>query len=352
LNRSGGTFSGTLTGGGSSFNAGQEFTYQFNVPSGKPSLNVGLLLPDADYGLEGFLVDPNGQPLDAQTTANDNLAPGRTMQFFRRTPQGGLWTLVVLVALPVDGAHLSEPFVGSVGFSAPAITSSGLPESRHTVLVAGQPSTATITVTNTGNIAKDFFADARLRKRADLALLGNDVNNVAMPLSLAAQPNWLVPPGTDSLTVGAQGTAPITLELAWAFGDPDVVGRSSGDSAVANISAPEVAPGFFFGLPEATGPFASATGAKVNLAAIADTNQFDSAVSSSTGDAWAQSVDATAPYSPLTLAPGQSGTITLTITPNAPKGTIVHGFVGVDTLNLATVSGDELAKIPYTYKVG
>src|SRR6185437_9587992 len=95
LNGGGGTFSGTLTGGGSSFNQGQEFTYQFNVPAGKPTLNVGLVLPDPDYGLEGFLVDPNGQPLDAQTTANDNLAPGRTMQFFRRTPQAGLWTLVV-----------------------------------------------------------------------------------------------------------------------------------------------------------------------------------------------------------------------------------------------------------------
>ena len=50
--------------------------------------------------------------------------------------------------------------------------------------------------------------------------------------------------------------------------------------------------------------------------------------------------------------PGQKGTVTLTITPNAPKGTVVHGFIGVDTLNLATASGDDLVNIPYTYKVG
>ena len=31
---------------------------------------------------------------------------------------------------------------------------------------------------------------------------------------------------------------------------------------------------------------------------------------------------------------------------------MVRGFVGVDTLNLATVSGDELTQIPYAYKVG
>jgi len=89
-----------------------------------------------------------------------------------------------------------------------------------------------------------------------------------------------------------------------------------------------------------------------DLAAVANTNPFDPAVTSTSGDVWAQSVNASAPYSPLTLGPGQKGTITLTITPNAPKGTVVHGFMGVDTLNLATASGDELVNIPYTYKVG
>ena len=31
---------------------------------------------------------------------------------------------------------------------------------------------------------------------------------------------------------------------------------------------------------------------------------------------------------------------------------MVSGFIGVDTLNLGTLSGDELVNIPYTYKVG
>ena len=90
----------------------------------------------------------------------------------------------------------------------------------------------------------------------------------------------------------------------------------------------------------------------MNLAAVAITNPFDWAVTSSTGDAWAQAINASAPYTPLTLAPGQSGTITLTITPNAPKGTVVHGFIAMDTFNQATSRGDELINIPYTYKVG
>jgi hypothetical protein len=90
----------------------------------------------------------------------------------------------------------------------------------------------------------------------------------------------------------------------------------------------------------------------VNLAAVANTNPFDPAVSASSGDAWAQSVDANANYTPLSLGPGESGTITLTITPNAPKGTVVRGFIGVDTFSLVTPAGDELINIPYTYKVG
>src|SRR5262249_15467104 len=49
ITSSGGSFAGTLTGGGSYLAFGQEFTYQFNVPVGEPSLNVGIRLPDPDY---------------------------------------------------------------------------------------------------------------------------------------------------------------------------------------------------------------------------------------------------------------------------------------------------------------
>jgi subtilisin family serine protease len=352
LSPSGGSFAGTLTGGGNSFFAGQEFTYQFNVMGNRPSLNVGIQLADSDYSLAGFLIDPNGEPLDIQTTAYNNFGPGGTMQFFHGSPAPGRWTLVLDVFLPVDGAHLSEPFTGNISFTAPSVTSSGIPNSPGTVLPAGKPVTATITVTNTGNISKDFFADPRLNGKVPQELLGFDVNNVSLPLSLSVQPNWLVPTNTNALEVAAQGTVPITMDVVQQFGDPDVLGASFGNDSVAALAAPEIAPTFWVAHPEATGPFTTATTGKVNLAAVANTNPFDSAVTSTSGDAWAQTVNASAPYTPLTLVPGQTGTITLTFTPNAPKGTVVRGFIGVDTLNLATASGDELINIPYTYKVG
>jgi hypothetical protein len=348
LGSAGGTFAGTLTGGAVPGSAGQTFTWQFKVPRGAPSLNAAIHLADPDYGLTGYLVDPNGQPLDEQANA------GRDMQFFKGAPQAGVWTLTLGVSAPVSGAHLREPFTGAITFAPVPVTSSGVPSSPRTKLEAGRPTTAQIQITNTGSVPKDFFADARLKRRVPQVLLGAGINDVGLPLSLAAQPNWLVPTRTDSLTVLAQGTVPITLEASYFSGDPDVGGVSFGNAAVARVIAPELAPGCYFGLPEPTGPFGPdgvGAGAAVDLAAVAHMNPFDSDVSASSGDLWQQSVDATAPYSPLTLAPGQTGTITLTITPSGKHGKQVRGFVDVDTFNFGSLSGDEVTTIPYRYKI-
>jgi hypothetical protein len=374
ITSAGGSFAGTLTGDGvpgttggagnpGTFTAGggQELTYQFYVPAGEPSLNVGIKLRDSDYAIEGDLIDPHGEPLDLQSTTNDAITPGQTMQFFHRTPEPGLWTVSVVTTGAVDGTHLSEPFTGAISFTPPTVTSSGLPNSAGTVLPAGQPVTASIKVTNSGNATKDFLADPRLNGLAPLQLLGSTVPNgqpttatmsVPEPLPGGITPHWVVPPDTSELIGVAKATLPITFDINSDDNDPEELGATVGDDSVATLVTPEVAPGQEWAAPVPTCPCAAPVSGTTTLTGVAITNPFATAISASTGDIWAQTVNASAPYTPLTLAPGQSGTITLTITPNAPKGTVVRGFIAVDTYNSATFSGDELINIPYTYTVG
>jgi hypothetical protein len=200
--------------------------------------------------------------------------------------------LSLVVYTAIDGTHLSEPFTANISFSPPNITPHGLPNSTQIHLPAGQPTTATITVVNTGNINKGFFADARPNNRTSLTLAGSDVSAVPLPLSPVEQPNWRVPTHSDALVVQAQATAPIVMDVASHFGDPDILGEMlAGNGSLATIAAqPEIAPGLFFTFTEPLGPF-PLTGIggspSVNLIAAVTTNPFDSTVIASTGDKWA-----------------------------------------------------------------
>lgn len=374
ISGSGGSFAGTLTGdavsgttdgggpGTGTAGGGQEFTYQFYVPPGEPSLNVALQLRDSDYILQGGLIPPFEQGLDLQSTANNANGPGSTMQFFRRTPVPGLWTVSFVTTGAIDGAHLSEPFTGSISFKAPSVTASGLPDSATTTLPAGQPVTATVSVADTGNIAKDYFADPRLNQQAQLNLLGtNTVGSTSFtdatltvpePVPGNVNPHFLVPTDTTKLVGTALSTLPLSMDFNSDDNDPEEQAVSSGNNAVATETSPEVAPGQQWVAPEPQGPFSGPVSGTSKVTVVATANAFDSAITSSTGDAWQLAVNANAPYTPLTLTPGQSGTITLTITPNAPKGTVVSGFIAVDTFNKGTTSGDEIINIPYEYTVG
>jgi hypothetical protein len=75
-------------------------------------------------------------------------------------------------------------------------------------------------------------------------------------------------------------------------------------------------------------------------------------VASSTGNIWSALEGLTATYSPLVLAPGQAGDITVTFTSTGNKGDLVAGFLAVETFNFNTISSDQVARIPYSYRVG
>ncbi len=89
----------------------------------------------------------------------------------------------------------------------------------------------------------------------------------------------------------------------------------------------------------------------------AQTKAFDSAVTSSAGDLWLSATNPANSFSPVTVNPGQTVTINVTITPNASSGTVVSGDLYVDNFisgvpPYAQLSGDELAALPYEYTVG
>jgi hypothetical protein len=321
----GGTFRGVLTGGnGRPIFGGQTLAFQLDVPAGKPALDLALTLRDPDYNLTGLLVDPSGEPVDVQSTAP--IGPGGTvaftdaMQLFHRAPRAGRWAVVLVLNPPV-----------------------------------GRPATATVAVTNTGVSRKAYFLDPRLRRRGALALLGLTPTTVLLPMQGGQPPPvFLVPPDTGQLAAVAIATDRVQIDVAPTFGSPDLEGVSFADASVAVVSAPEVAPGLWFAAPTPVGPF-PASGAPPEAAAVAaavETNLFDTSVTPDTGDLWLSSIVASAPYRPLVLEPGQSGTMTVTITPAAPRGTVVSGFLEIDTFAPSTASGDEVATIPYTYRVG
>ena len=52
------------------------------------------------------------------------------------------------------------------------------------------------------------------------------------------------------------------------------------------------------------------------------------------------------------LAPHATCTVTITITPTAAKGRVVTGHLGVQTLDPFEGTTNELASLPYAYRVG
>jgi len=398
-------FNGTLTGGNArSDSPGQTLTYQFDVPAGLHDLDLGLAITDTNYNLQGVLVDPTGLPLDVQSTVTGTVTTNgdpqtrqdtgdtNTMQFFRRNPQPGRYTFVLLINNTISGLQTSLPFTATLSYNGVSVQAPDLPNSAGTILAQGAAVAVPVTVTNTGNTTKDFFADPRLSRYAQLSLGGPQVS---VPLTISSFPLFFVPSEAKNLTIVAQSsapTAPISMDILGdngappngfakpqnqETGAPDIEAASFFDplsgnyTAVASASYPEVPFGYWIAAPTLAGPYSDPglRRSTVQLGASVNARQFDAGADSSTGDKFIAAladfgVNLGLPthYTPLTLAPGQTGVITVTLTPNAAPGTTVKGFVYVDAFNvnssgaaagtLVTGSGDELRALPYAYTVG
>jgi len=380
----GGSFSGTLAGS-NGLTPAQIATYAFTVPAGLRDLNLSLSDQDASNQLFGYLVDPNGLPVNQQSNIA-SIDPKtfaasfvNTIQFFRRDPLPGVYRFI-LQNNGATGGLTANPFTVNVAFNTVNVTSSGVPNSPSATLPYSQPTTIQVNVTNTGNSTKDFFVEPRLTQNATFAVRRTVV--ITDPAAQFAAPGAPLPPAafvpTESSAVAATASAsvPIRFELdnnetntpnvpSVSAPGPDASGNYT---ASASFSAPPAAPttggaptsavpsGLYVVIPSQVGPFTGpAAPVTVAITGSITTQRPDANATTSSGDP-----EFAASYTPLTLAPGQSGTITVTFFPTRRSGTVVQGnlYVNAATGNTGALGGtitdpvDELVAIPYQYTVG
>ena len=376
-----GTFSGVLTGGnGRSPGEGQVAAYSFKVPS-NPSvplrdIDVDVTLAnDPANQVSGYLVAPDGETTgygSSYLTTGFNSggvpveSPTRQLSLYTSDPVPGVWTLIVDFTSPVPGNELSDPFSGQIRFNTVSFNRGALPDSPSVSLSHGKPVSYKITVHDTGAAPENVFLDPRLSTLKSYPLQPqNQVAGVRVPIPGSVNPpEWIVPTMTQSVSASASSVSssvPVMFDFGPFPGDPDEA-SPTGLTAIASYplgrADSPVTPGLWSAVPTGIGPYPAGGAAvtTVNAAMTAVTRQFDTSASPSTGDFWRFAVSplaASASYDLLTVEPGQTQTISLTVTPSAPAGTVVRGTIYVDDFvdSLQFLSGSQLAALPYAYTV-
>jgi hypothetical protein len=362
ISATGGSFTGTITGGNGRAGVGPYQTYEFDVPRGAGNISLNLRTADSGDLLEGLLVDPNGMQLSVQPNADVNGVQQDGMTLSHYSPQSGRWRFTLVTNYAVSGNETSLPFTGRVSFSQQGgVEVKGLPDNPAKLLSAsGTPVKVTVNVTNTGAVTSAYFADSRLQTPELQELppyVGSGTNTLPGQYGL-----FVLPTEVRTIQFFATATAPIQMDAyndvgtnVGYTGNPDIFAASAGpDAVLATLTEPEVPWGTWVTVPSLIGPYgpAGAPTTPVTAAAFALMEPFDASMSASSGDAWADLTFGTATYNPLILAPGESGIITVTLTPNAAAvGSSVSGYLYVDTFNPNTFYGDEVVRVPYSYTI-
>jgi hypothetical protein len=363
----GGAFSGTLTGGnGRAPGEGQDEYYEFQVGAGVHNITANVSLTnDASEPVAEYLVSPDGDALGfAQNSTNDTQTLSATA--YVANPVAGTWTLIVAFIEPVAGNEISQPYTGNVLFNDVSASASGLPDSPSVTLAAGTPVTVPVTIKNNGAAPESFFVDPRLNQSVSMTLAGQDqTSGLGLPLT-GGEPDWFVPTEASSASTVSTATLPIMFDWGPFQGDPDISSHNPGagplcattEIAGYSPSGGTIGNGFWGAAPTECGPYsAPAPAGSVSSAMFVVAKQFDTSVSSDTGDIELASVVPVSSFTPVTINPGASATINVTITPSAAPGTVVSGTLYVDDFldNIppyGQIASDELTGLPYTYTVG
>lgn len=373
-----GDFSGVITGGnGRPIAPAQTFSYAFDVPRDAKGLQVGIHLPDPNDLVAGVLVDPNGELGDvnsnASPTASGSTVQGKGIQLVAR-PMPGEWHLSVVVQNPVSGSAIAQRFTGTVSLAPQDVRVTGLPTSPHTTVPAGHTATVQVSVHNTGVEPLAVGIDPRtntVQTMHPVVVMGQ--GELAMPANPAIMPAYMTPPEITELSVMTTSTMPAQVELQSSASGIDVFGSlcaaQHGDTvSVATVREHNgfLGSGLWYSLVQELGPFgpSGAPAGHTSYSASMRGYGFDPSVTSTTGDPFAQTVNAAAgPGTPVIVAPGATATIPVTVTASGARGSVVSGHLNVVTEpNVPTTgafgalpisgTGEVLATVPYTYRIG
>ena len=405
------SFTTTITGGNGRQQLGPAQTniYYLDVPRGARDVTANFRFQDPNQVVLATLTAPDGQVYSFKSNTfvdsdgNLNLVNGLTI--IRRDPQAGRWVLSLDVTNPVSGGELSQQASVNVAYNTVRVHATGLPNSASTQLAAGNSVNVPVQVTNTGTLPLTFFADPRLNAQGTLSLeelTGNAT--IPLPMPAGILPQWLDPTETSQFALSVSADQPVNVDMNYNSGEPELYAPAAGNPTVDKVTAAQVSPGIWTTNIGQNGPFSGpAPAGTAQLSASAVGQLFDTNASSTTGDIWtagvsgqsaalssavvkmikANSRDASIvlhggqihlghgghvnsaaaggkvsaadnpppPTGPITLNPGQTGTITVTITPSGASGTVVHGTLYIDDFDFFTDGGDELVALPYTYTI-
>jgi subtilisin family serine protease len=385
------SFKASVSGGNGRQSIGEAQVYYLDVPRGARDLGVGLTPSDTGNLMGAVLTGPDGQSY----SWNTNYTDGTGIQDYVRAPKAGRWLLSVQVFTPVSGVSTQSTYNVAVRYNTASASAPSLPTSVRTKLAHGKTVTVPVRVTNTGVAPLAFFADPRLNKTGTIGLANvGSADTIPLPQTSSDNPSWLIPTHTSGLAVTADGgDQPVNLDINWEGGDPEdysaaPAGGGPTTVQVGNGATSTVTAGFWYANIGQTGPFgdAGAPAGSVTLGATATSQLFDTDVATSTGDYQSEGVTGQSASSPVNvssllsqltgaihsqstsakpgthsapvvngiqpLAPGQSETILVKITPQEAKGSVVSGHLYIDTVDPFTGNSDELVDLPYTYTVG
>jgi hypothetical protein len=337
--------------------------FQFTLGRGQRNVETELTLPgDRNDPVGAYLIGPDGQ---VQGFGQNSFGLDGSKQSLSASvldPVPGTWTLAVDFAAPTVGDRVALPFHGTISTNSTTTkaVATGLPDSPGIKLKRKVRVKVKVKITNSGPAPEAYFIDPRLARTTTFDLDSDTGQTFLLPLTDG--PQWLVPTHVSSARITARATLPLVFDWGPAQGDPDLFAGSlaAPQKRVAASFTPsggQLQPGLWIASPDELGPFPKGAAAgRVTLEMAVRTRAFDSAMTPGTGDLWRLARNVDAPIIPQNIAVGATRTITVTLRPNAPAGTVVRGDLYIDDYLSAVppsgaASGNELIAIPYSYTV-